>query len=91
VGKHFYATGWRIGFLIGPEDLVACVRQAHTRICFVSPSIFQEAAAVGYEVAEKSGFWRQAIEEMGGKMKSFCEVWDELGIPVSHFRNVHRV
>jgi len=57
----------------------------------VSPSIFQEAAAVGYEVAEKRGFWRQAIEEMAGKMKSFCEVWDELGIPVSHFQNGHRV
>jgi kynurenine aminotransferase len=57
----------------------------------VSPSIFQEAAAVGYEGAEKRGFWRQAIEEMAGKMKSFCEVWNELGIPVSHFRNGHQV
>jgi hypothetical protein len=46
---------------------------------------------VGYEVAEKRGFWRQSIEEMAGKMKSFCEVWDELGIPVSRFRNGHRV
>lgn len=91
VGKHFYATGWRIGFLIGPEDLVACVRKAHTRICFVSPSILQEAAAVGYEVAEKRDFWRQAIEETAGKMKRFCGVWDELGIPVSYVQKRRRV
>lgn len=59
------------------------MRKAHTRVCFVSPSVLQEAAAVGYEVAEEKGFWRQAVEEIDGKMKSFCEVWDELGLPVS--------
>jgi kynurenine aminotransferase len=91
VGKHFYATGWRVGFLIGPEDLIACVRKAHTRVCFISPSVLQETAAVGYEVAEKKGFWGQAIEEIAGKMKRFCEVWGELGLPVSNLGKGRRV
>lgn len=86
-GKHFYATGWRVGFLIGPDYLIDCVRKAHTRVCFVSPSILQEAAAVGYELAEQNGFWKRAIEDMAARMQNFCEIWDELGIPVhSHPR-----
>jgi kynurenine aminotransferase len=32
VGKRFYATGWRIGFLVGPEDLIACVRKAQESV-----------------------------------------------------------
>ena len=58
---------------------------------FVGPSVLQEAAAVGYEVAGKKGFWGQAIEEMAGKLKSFCEEWDELGLPVSNLENRYRL
>jgi kynurenine aminotransferase len=83
VGKHFYATGWRVGFLIGPEHLVQYVSKAHTRVCFVTPGPLQEAAAVGYELANKLNFWEESTAEMLAKMKTFNEVWDELGIPVS--------
>ena len=31
-GKNFYATGWRVGWLIGPEHLIKYVSTAHTRI-----------------------------------------------------------
>jgi kynurenine aminotransferase len=36
-GKTFYATGWRVGFLIGPFHLIKYVSAAHTRICYTSP------------------------------------------------------
>ena len=83
-GKNFYATGWRVGWLIGPENLIKYVAAAHTRICFSSVSPLQEAAAVGFEKADEEGFWEQSKNEMQGKMKRFCEVFDELGLPVSH-------
>ena len=83
-GKNFYATGWRVGWLIGPEDLIKYVAAAHTRICFSSVSPLQEAAAVGFEKADEEGFWEQSKNEMQGKMKRFCEIFDELGLPVSH-------
>ena len=81
-GKNFYATGWRVGYLIGEEHLIKYVAAAHTRICYSSVSPLQEAAAVGFEQADKEGFWYQAKTEMQGKMKRFNEVWDELGLPV---------
>jgi kynurenine aminotransferase len=83
VGKDFYATAWRVGFLIGPEDLVKHVCNAHTRVCFVSPGPPQEAAAVGYEMANEQGFWEKSRSEILAKMTNFNEIWDELGLAVS--------
>ena len=81
-GKNFYATGWRVGWLIGPEHLIKYVSAAHTRICYSSVSPLQEAAAVGFEQADKAGFWEESKKEMKGKMDRFNQVFDELGLPV---------
>ncbi len=82
-GKNFYATGWRVGWLIGPEHLIKYVSAAHTRICFSSVSPLQEAAAVGFERADEKGFWEESRVEMRNKMTRFCAVFDELGLPYS--------
>ena len=81
-GKAFYATGWRVGWLIGPENLIKYVAAAHTRICYSSVSPLQEAAAVGFEKAAELGFWEESKKEMKGKVDKFTEVFDELGLPV---------
>ncbi|KAL4953790.1 pyridoxal phosphate-dependent transferase [Aspergillus filifer] len=82
-GKAFYATGWRVGYLIGPEHLIKYVAGAHTRICYSSVSPLQEAAAVAFEEADKQGFWDESRDEMKGKVERFCQVFDELNIPYS--------
>lgn len=46
-------------------------------------SPLQEACAVGFEEAEKEGFWDETIKDMKAKMDRFNEVWDELGMPYS--------
>ena len=84
-GKNFYATGWRVGYLIGPPELIKYVAAAHTRICYSSVSPLQEAAAVGFEMADRPeiDFWNSAVKEMKGKMARFCAIFDELGLPYS--------
>ncbi|CAI4217182.1 unnamed protein product [Parascedosporium putredinis] len=82
-GKNFYATGWRVGWLIGPAELIQYVSAAHTRICYSSVSPLQEACAVGFEQAGEHGFWEESIRDMKGKMDRFNEVFDELGLPYS--------
>jgi kynurenine aminotransferase len=82
-GKNFYATGWRVGWRIGPEHLIKYVSAAHTRICYSSVSPLQEAAAIGFEEAEKHNFWDESKKEMRGKMTKFNAIWDELGLPYS--------
>lgn len=82
-GKNFYATGWRVGWLIGPAELIHYVSAAHTRICYSSVSPLQEACAVGFERAEQENFWTQSREDMQAKVTRFCAVFDELGVPYS--------
>ncbi|UKZ64350.1 uncharacterized protein TrAtP1_005565 [Trichoderma atroviride] len=82
-GKNFYATGWRVGWLMGPEHLIKYVSAAHTRICYSSVSPLQEACAVGFEKADAEGFWDETVRDMKAKMNLFNEVWDELGLPYS--------
>ncbi|KAI4209030.1 MAG: hypothetical protein LQ351_008003 [Letrouitia transgressa] len=82
-GKNFYATGWRVGYLIGPANLIHYVSAAHTRICYSSVSPLQEAAAVGFEKADELNFWEQSRREMKSKVDRFCAVFDELGLPYS--------
>ena len=82
-GKNFYATGWRVGWLIGPQNLIKYVSAAHTRICYSSVSPLQEAAAVGFEKAEEEGFWESSKKEMQSKMARFCAIFNELGLPYS--------
>lgn len=82
-GKNFYATGWRVGWLMGPAELIQYVSAAHTRICYSSVSPLQEACAVGFEQAEAAGFWDECVADMKGRMARFNAVFDELGLPYS--------
>ncbi|CAK3895544.1 PLP-dependent transferase [Lecanosticta acicola] len=82
-GKNFYATGWRVGYLIGPEHLIKYVSAAHTRICYSSVSPLQEATAVAFEQADAHNFWEESKTEMKSKMDRFNQVWNELGLPYS--------
>ncbi len=83
-GKNFYCTGWRVGWLIGPEHLIKYVSAAHTRICFSSVSPLQEATAVAFEQAEAHDFWETTKREMKQKIDLFVSVFDELGLPYSY-------
>jgi kynurenine aminotransferase len=60
-GKNFYATGWRVGWLLGPAHLIQHVSAAHTRICYSSVSPLQEACAVGELRSILQNFPRQPL------------------------------
>lgn len=81
-GKAFQATGWRIGYLVGPDHLIKYVAAAHTRICYSSVSPLQEAVAVAFDKANQVGFWDYSQREMTRKLDMFIQVFDELKIPV---------
>ncbi|MCJ1338373.1 hypothetical protein MMC09_003660 [Bachmanniomyces sp. S44760] len=83
-GKNFYATGWRVGWLIGPENLITPVSAAHTRICYSSVSPLQEACAVAFERADSLNFWTESATSMHSKITRFVSIFDELGLPYTN-------
>jgi N-succinyldiaminopimelate aminotransferase len=46
-GKTFSLTGWKVGWLSGPEDLVAAVRTVKQFLTYSSGTPFQSAIAIG--------------------------------------------
>ncbi|OBZ76330.1 putative aminotransferase C6B12.04c [Grifola frondosa] len=79
-GKMFAATGWRVGWLIGPPSIIGPTLAASTRIVFCSNSPLQEAAAVGLEQARERGFFEQQLREYDERRKILTEGFDRLGM-----------
>lgn len=42
--KDYAMTGWRIGYVFGPEHVIDCMRELNEGICFTAPSVSQRAA-----------------------------------------------
>ena len=49
-GKTFSTTGWKVGWLSGPEPLVAAARTAKQFLTYVNAGPFQPAIAVGLDL-----------------------------------------
>lgn len=79
-GKAFAATGWRIGWLIGPASIIQPTLAASTRIVFCSNSPLQEAAATGLEKAKEHKFFETQLDEYTERRKILCDAFDEIGL-----------
>ncbi|KAF7776039.1 hypothetical protein Agabi119p4_4432 [Agaricus bisporus var. burnettii] len=79
-GKAFAATGWRIGWLIGPKNLIQPTLAATTRIVFCSVSPLQEAAAAGLEQANQRNFFQIQRNEYTERRTVLTDVFDKLGL-----------
>lgn len=80
-GKSFAATGWRIGWVQGPAELIKYVTAAHTRICFSTPAPLQQAVSEAFGEAEKNGYFELTRQQYLKKYEIFTKVFEELGLP----------
>jgi aspartate/methionine/tyrosine aminotransferase len=46
-GKTFSLTGWKVGYVSGPAELVGIVAKAHQNLTFTTPPNLQRAVALG--------------------------------------------
>jgi aspartate/methionine/tyrosine aminotransferase len=58
-GKTFSMTGWKIGYAVGPAELVGALQSVHQYVTFASPTPFQEAMATAMEQARTNGYYDQ--------------------------------
>jgi len=79
-GKSFAATGWRVGWLIGPASIINPTLAASTRIVFCTNSPLQEAAAYGLEQAPERRFFETQLKEYQERRDFFVGFLDRLGV-----------
>lgn len=78
--EAFAATGWRVGYLIGPQHIINPTLAATTRIVFCSNSPLQEAAAAGLEQAEERRFFETQNKEYEERRDVLVSAFDRLGL-----------
>jgi len=78
--ESFAATGWRVGWLIGPSSIINPTLAASTRIVFCTNSPLQEAAAAGLEQAVERRFFETQLKEYQERRDKFVSVFDRLGV-----------
>ncbi|KAG9014091.1 hypothetical protein FRB90_005598, partial [Tulasnella sp. 427] len=82
-GKMFAATGWRVGWLIGPPDIIRPTLAATTRIVFCTNSPLQEAAAAGLERAAEFKFFEKTVDEYAQRREILVNAFKDLGLQYS--------
>ncbi len=79
-GKTFHATGWKTGFIVGPEELIAEFRKHHQFVVFASNTPVQYALA---DFLEKSENYNSLSEFYQQKRDFFVE-----GLTASRFHPI---
>ena len=78
LSKTFSITGWRLGYLIGPEEVVEAARKVHDFLTVGAPSPLQEAAVTGLGFGEE--YYRNLNALYRKKRDYFLAGLDRLGL-----------
>jgi N-succinyldiaminopimelate aminotransferase len=79
-GKTFSFTGWKVGWAVGPADLVTAVRTAKQFLTFVSGAPFQPAIALGLGLPDS--YFTGLRDSLRGKRDRLCQGLREVGFEV---------
>jgi aspartate/methionine/tyrosine aminotransferase len=60
-GKTFSLTGWKIGYAVGPAELVGAIQSVHQFVTFASATPFQDALATAMELARSNGYYDELV------------------------------
>jgi N-succinyldiaminopimelate aminotransferase len=79
-GKTFSTTGWKIGWVCGPAELVTCVRTAKQFLTYVNGGPFQPAIAAGLGLPD--AFFAGVAADLAGKRDRLVAGLAAAGLPV---------
>ena len=88
-GKTFSFTGWKVGWVTGPADLVECVRLAKQFLTYVSGAPFQPAIALGLGLPDSYFFGLR--NGLAAKRDLLCDGLESVGLDVHRTRGTYFV
>ena len=78
LSKTYNMTGWRIGYAIGPETVIAGARKVHDFLTVGAPAPLQEAAVTALELP--LNYYEQLTADYTRKRELFLAYLDEAGL-----------
>ena len=79
-GKTFSLTGWKVGYVSGPPDLIGAAAKAHQFLTFTTPPNLQQAVAQGLN--KDTDYFTGLGAEMEGKRDRLAEGLKRVGFDV---------
>ena len=79
-GKTFSLTGWKVGYVSGPPDLIDAAAKAHQFLTFTTPPNLQQAVAQGLN--KDTDYFTGLGAEMEGKRDRLAEGLERVGFDV---------
>lgn len=79
LSKTYSITGWRLGYLIGPEEAVNAARKVHDFLTVGAAAPLQAAALPGLMAGPD--YYRSLLDLYAGKRELFLKGLNECGIP----------
>jgi len=79
-GKTFSLTGWKVGYVSGPPDLIDAAAKAHQFLTFTTPPNLQKAVAQGLN--KDTDYFTGLGAEMEGKRDRLAEGLKRVGFDV---------
>ncbi len=78
LSKTYSITGWRLGYLIGPKEVVEGAKKVHDFLTVGAASPLQEAATVGLKFDES--YYEELLQIYTDKRAYFLKGLDEIGL-----------
>lgn len=78
LSKTYSITGWRLGYLIGPKEVVEGAKKVHDFLTVGAASPLQEAATVGLKFDDS--YYEELLQTYADKREYFLKGLDEVGL-----------
>lgn len=78
LSKTYSITGWRLGYLIGPEKVIEAAKKVHDFLTVGAAAPLQEAATVGLKFSEE--YYEKLLQIYTEKRNYFLEGLDKIGL-----------
>ncbi len=78
LSKTYSITGWRLGYLIGPAEVIEAAKKVHDFLTVGAAAPLQEAATVGLNFPES--YYEELLEKYTAKRERFLSGLDRIGL-----------
>lgn len=78
LSKTYSITGWRLGYLIGPADVIEAAKKVHDFLTVGAAAPLQEAATVGLRFGDD--YYEKLLQTYTEKRNYFLEGLDRIGL-----------